>query len=298
MHTISRLDDSETLTEGQLAGVEAFLETLRDEQAHFLAAVRHASSLLSREAGQLAHVAAIQSRLTQQFFDAQRLIMTRRAEFDAEVELIRRSAAPDSFDPNVRSARHEIAALGVAVIRTKAEADDLACVIDDAFSPDEPDGAAPQRQLALMLDEWWAAENREGQAVIELARARAEMQGHVARIEADEVIARALGTGSTGDVVTDDEQAQALPPNVCALLDEADPENLEGLLALLAESLNCRTVALEPSTIDLAPIAVEQPDTTDDFWTGLASGAVSRRIVRWSWGSNPHESRQGRHDRR
>lgn len=305
MHTISRLDHSETLTDGQSTGVEEFLETLREEQANFLASVRQASSRLGRESGQLAHVAAIHSRLTQQFFDAQRQIMTRRAEFDQEVAHIGRCAVSattcDRVDLDLPLARPEVAALGVAVVRTKAEADALECVIDDAFLPGEPDGTESQQQLAVVLDQWWAAENREGQAVIDLARARAEMRGHVARIEAGET------------VVTTNDKPQHLPHGVSDLLDEADFVDLSTLLEKLAESLQPSPTDLESPldpcserhgerrawlVIDVPSNEVEQSDTTHDFWTEPSTIAAAKRTGRWARGSAADAARPGRHDRR
>ncbi len=286
MHTISRLDHSETLTDDRQTGVEAFLDTLRAEQSNFLAAIREASSLLGRGSGQLAHIAAIQSRLTQQFFDAQRQIMTRRAEFDEAVAHIAR--LPE------RGA--------TAVVESNAEADALECLIDDAFLPGEPDGVSPQQQLALLLDEWWEAENREGQAVIDLAHARAEMRSHVARTETGEIV-----------VTTDDDSPQLLPHNVSDLLDEADSVDLETLLQKLAESLQPSPTQPEASVdpcserpgapparlaIDVPSKEVERSDMTREFWTEPSTLAASRRTVRWARGSVADAPRPGRHDRR
>jgi hypothetical protein len=314
MHTISRPEHSETLTDGQPAGVEAFLETLREEQAHFLFALREASSLLGRDSGQLAQVAAIQSRLTQQFFDAQRQILTRRAEFDDEVAHI---TACDRAEPGPPSARHGIAALGVAVVRTKADADDLRCVIDDAFLPVDPDGVAPQQELALLLDHWWEAENRQGLALIDLARARAAMSSHVARIEAGEIAARALttdGRSPASSVKTCIEPPQlVLPHSISDLLDEADSIDLETLLDRLAETLDpslsgpespaqqCPELPGERRArlvIDCPSTDVEFPDMTRDFWTEPSTIATARRTVRWGRSSAADSPRPGRHDRR
>lgn len=207
------------------ADVGAFFETLKSEQTRFLEAIREAGSLLRRESGQLALVAATHSRLTQQFFDAQRSILTQRAEVDAEVARIacavarnaptvvadahdqtassrtgplrtqrrrhRTTAAVRSevtVDDVLRSPRQEIARLGVEVVRTIADVDSLERVINEAFEPDEPDGITTQRQLAAHLDDWWRAETQAGLAAIDDAHATVTMRRHIARIEAGEVL--------------------------------------------------------------------------------------------------------------
>ena len=112
METISRTHPDETLTGARTAEVDAFLDTLKTEQARFLDSLRQACSLLNRDSGQLAHVAASHSRLTQQFFDAQRLIMARRAEFDAEVAAIGQ-VAEENARGCIAAARAQVAAGGV-----------------------------------------------------------------------------------------------------------------------------------------------------------------------------------------
>ena len=150
--------------------------------------------------------------------------------------------------------------LGAAVVRTMAEADSLARVIDDAFEPDDPDGAAAERQLSGLLDEWWRAENQEGRAVIDDANARAAMRRHVAGIEASEIIADSYSDADIGDALIGDadigdgamfqQHASAmpspapahLPEQMLAALDTADPAGLQSLLAALAASLDVRPV--------------------------------------------------------
>lgn len=330
MDTSPRSHHVETHSAAGNAEVEGFFDTLRTAQSSFMATVGHAHSLLGRESGQLAHVAAIQGRLTRQFFDAQRAIMMRRAEVDAEVAFIgsvtedeagarvaaartqagdvtalpvmARAAAPVEFSyadpaPVHRSARQEIAALGVAVVRTMSEADSLAAVIDEAFEPDEPDGAAAQRQLTSLLDEWWRVENQEGRAVVEDARARAAMRQHVATIEAREIIGAAHGPDTrTEVVVTQYDPSPLLPSHMVAALDRADVDGLQSLLATLADSLDSppseRTLVEGPRNRDLvilldrveAPrrvIEVAPEDAFRRFWDKGSAPVTSRRNWRW-----------------
>ena len=66
----------------------AFLDALRDEQHRFLDSVRAAGAHVRDERGHLALVAAIQNRLAQQLFDAQRAFLRRQVAIDAEVARI------------------------------------------------------------------------------------------------------------------------------------------------------------------------------------------------------------------
>ena len=318
METISRRHSGEKLTACRADEVDAFLHTLKVEQARFLSAIRHACSLLSREPGHLAQVAATQSRLTQQFFDAQRSIMSRRAEFDAEVALIGRRAEEnaaevvagaraqadsggvctlaaathaDHIGPDVshRAAHHQVAALGVTVVRTMAEANSLASVIEDALEPAAPDGAMLQGQLASVLDEWWCAENQSGQAVIKLARAREVMRGHVAQIEAAEILEAAH------DADESDESLQPLPPHISAIMDNSDSVSLETLLDMLADSLDPPATAFEPprglpithaaapieqAEIRIEQLTIERPSTTIELGTRTETSGPWGQILR------------------
>ncbi|MCE9621100.1 MAG: hypothetical protein K8R99_02010 [Actinomycetia bacterium] len=272
------------------ARVDAFFAKLCREQARYLQTFGHARSLLGSESGQLAHVTAIQGRLTRQFFDAQRGIMLRRADVDAEVAAIVAAAAEHSL-ALVESARAQVAAglippagdqrisapisgvvpvipadgelcdqqkiasLGVSALHTMEEADVLASVINDAFESREPDGAVAERQLAALLDEWWAVEVQEGGAVIDDANARAAVRRHVGTIEAGEIfenarVARAgqvpepkpTGVPPTGLAVTARPIAQ-LPHSVVDLTNNADTSDLATLFAELAASLEEPTAA-------------------------------------------------------
>ncbi len=337
METIPRLGDSADLPPQRAPQVDAFLTTLRTEQARFLEVVRQAQSQLQRDGGQLGQVAATQLRMTQQFFDAQRSIMSRRADVDAEVALIdvaaedgaaasidearEHAAAGDVIELRKRlsmsraqrlawpersvqhrSARDQISVLGLSVVRTSADVDDLAHVIDDAFAADEPDSIIAQRQLTSLLDEWWSNEQQEGLAVIEDARARSAMRRHVAGIQACEIIeaaceshAVAPAVGDAGDA--DDEIASTiLPRHICVALDAADPSCLQDTLAALANSLQLATsttnapetppavIGFDPPTIALRghgiDLDAEAADPYRRFWSTESMPASLARVFR------------------
>ena len=182
---------------------ETFLDVLRSEQFRYLDAMAEANEILRTEPGRVALIAALQNRLTQQFFDAQRSIIMRQAVYDVEVQRIEARAETD-VQGIVAAARSRIRALaaagvplappagspavdapapepGVALARRTEEA--LAGLPDAAFVASEPDPDAVQRQLGALLDQWWSALNQDGQAQIDHAHARAAMRRHVAAIE-------------------------------------------------------------------------------------------------------------------
>ena len=69
--------------------VVAYFDVLRTAQHRYLDEVGSAAGLLSAEHGHVARAAAIQLRSTRRMFDAQRSIVTHRAEIDAELRAIR-----------------------------------------------------------------------------------------------------------------------------------------------------------------------------------------------------------------
>jgi len=76
--------------------VDAYLARLGLEQRRFLTAVGEANRDLNGSAGQLNKVVAIQTRLAQEFLDAQRAIIKRRAETDADIAEIAENADRDA----------------------------------------------------------------------------------------------------------------------------------------------------------------------------------------------------------
>jgi hypothetical protein len=195
-----------------------YLDVLRHEQTRFLDALGEAGSLLGGSCG-LARAAAIQTQLTRRFFDAQRALLRRRAEFEAAVAL----AATDDFDV------------------------------------EQPDGAEGARQLAALLDDWWRAENQNGQTRIEAARAHSDMHTHAASSSAP-----------SRDVV----RAAHLSPDMVAALDAADPADLRSLLIAL-EGL------LEPAAAEEERLEGRPVDDGVIIW--LAPEPIGLQPIGASW---------------
>jgi len=268
------------------ADVARFFATMKQEQARFLHAFATARGEIGDGHGQLAHISAIQCRLTRQFFDAQRLIMERRAEVDAEVARIAAetedhanvvlaaavaNVAAGAFPPPVPGERHDalddpagamerttrqaLHALSVLAMRTQHDAVALEQVINEAFEPAEPDGARAERELQRLLDEWWEHERNEGRALVEDARARAAMRLHLAHIEACEiagqqpVVDAASVEAPTPDAPAASPAVSLLPASLLDALDSASPDTLDATLASLAASL---ATPLPAPTLDRA----------------------------------------------
>jgi len=85
METTPRLPESHEQPVALPAETSAYLTRLAQEHAKFLGVLADANSLLPADAAQVSKMAGIQSRLTQEFFDAQRAIIRRRAETDVLV---------------------------------------------------------------------------------------------------------------------------------------------------------------------------------------------------------------------
>ena len=308
METISRPSSVGDLPAGPSAEADAFLKSLRSEQARFLGAIRAASSLLSRDSGQMAFVAATHSRLTNQFFDAQLLIMTRRAEIDAEVG---RVGATTTLGATT--------AIAAADPRAGTFAD-----VMDRDAAEASSAIAQQGHLASLLDGWWGDANQQGQA--EIARAQATMRKRMAQIEA-----RRIGENSTTRELQCDAQnhvsvaassdgpclrpplpppivtkpivtilsepSRGLPAPIVAILDKADSVNLQTLLGMLADSLDpMRTsteriertnwhhaetvgVAAERPSVDLFFRDLEPDEEFRKFWATGSPTTVSRRAA-------------------
>ncbi len=335
METKPRLHEVKRLPIDRTTAVDAFFDALKAEHARHLSSIRHACSLLPRDSGQLAQVAATHARLAQQFFDAQRSIMTRRAAVDAEVTNIGRvaeqsalavvaaaraqAAAGDPHRPTigqrsvpvVRTVPGDLTAANVSfdpaagasdgsIIRTSTDTDALAQVINQAFEPGEPDGVVLQRQLTSMLDGWWSAENQEGLAVIDDAHARAAMRGHLARIEAEEiVVAGSDGEDQVEILPTHGEMAQLLPLHMLAALEQADSAGLQSLLMMLTETLTT-PCALSPqsqpneralaSRVDDMIIRLDRPSaarpTRGSTTPGVEPGESEAAFLRF-WSKGP-----------
>ena len=264
----------------------AFSDVLRREHQRFLAAVSEATARLGRGDRALARTSALQQQLTRQFLDAQRSILLRHAETQAEIERIEREAEADA-STQLALARRRAAAMSAhpaggersplpsaPAVRPSesapaADPGAMAEIVDLVFQPNEPEGAMARRQLTAMLDGWWKAEQQEARAKIDDASARAAMRRHVAALEAaavdisSEVAPPApLGTAPFG---TAPGASVALPTRMYDILDAAAPARLDDVLAELLASLE-------------APAAVD-PMATPTDWTAvapLADGAIIR----------------------
>ncbi len=223
------LTPNETRPTDLAVEVVAFFETLRTEQLRFLESMAQARASLRQDDGQLAQISATHARLTRQFFDAQRSIMQRRAEADAEVAAIAvetdehshtvlasalaHSAAASLPAPSAddlvsppgtttdrdmleRTTRQAAVALSVLAARSQQTASSIEQVVNEAFEVRESEDARFERQLQAVLDEWWAFEKHESKALIDDARARAAMRLHIAHLEACEIMGSAAPLSS------------------------------------------------------------------------------------------------------
>ena len=97
-----------------------------------------------------------------------------------------------------------------------------------------------KRQLASLLDDWWRAENEDRRAVIDDARARADVRQRGAALEAGEIVKDAHlaeKPGATARKAVAPSPLRVLPPHLVIALDTAQPADLRVLLAALADSL-------------------------------------------------------------
>ncbi len=259
------------------AEVASFFEALRGAHANFLDTVGHAQSLLEHDAGQLAHIASVQGRLTRSFLDAQRSILMHRAEIDAEVALV---GLPE------RAQATEV----VAAAREKSFID-------------------AERQLATLLDAWWAAEREEGRAALDDAFARSAMHHHVASVEAAGPDVLTAPQAFPAPTMPAASRSYAVAPELAltqtlAGLDSAGAGSLEDLFLSLAEALNEPVQAAAFSSfdapsadaqpVDLAPPAallaphvvvhneeVARAEAFQEFWQAPQPAAVTKRAPTW-----------------
>ncbi len=88
--------DSNAIRVGLSEPVNVYLARLADQQTRFLAAWTDANRSLHPSSGKVAKLASIHVRLTQEFLDAQRAIVRRRAETDAVIATIAADTASES----------------------------------------------------------------------------------------------------------------------------------------------------------------------------------------------------------
>lgn len=271
--------------------VDDYLAFVRDEQHRYLAAVSEATGQLGLQSGQTTNVAALHGRLTQQLFDAQRLILKRRVDAHAEVVRIAVDAENEVDAILQRAHGRSSDELGIW-----SASDGLARAIDLAFDR-AADEVVLTSQLRQLLDEWWRLENQEDQAAIDDANARAAMRIHLAEVEARE-IGRLSVDGERHEPIPlpppislpvpvisarrplvppvhmlDRVAASELAPKLrtepmLAALDDADHEDLDAVLASLLDTLaggsegpdrRGRTSANAPGTSTAAPIVELAP---------------------------------------
>jgi len=326
---ITRLHAPEPPLSGSYGGVtvvlspqaEDYLDALRHEHQRFLLAVGEASSRLGGESDELARLAAVHSRLTRQFFDAQRSLLRNRAEVDAQVEQITQDAESNSSmlaeavhrrvqaklhhpagkaeqcigSPMVAATEASQAAQGPWLMSATTRPQDLAALageIDGVFEQREPDGVVAQRQLGQLLDAWWGSEQQEARAAIDDAHARSAVRQHLAVAEASSAV-RSSNMLSESLAVS----AGRLPQAMIAVLDLAAATDLAGVLAALAASLEVPDVAPSAEAVGADQIDVPLvsgailrfealPGTVADeafhqFWSKEPSLAPSSRRSRW-----------------
>src|SRR5262245_6095447 len=197
--------------------VEACLYQLTEAQADFVRVVSDAGGWLDGEAIELAELAAHQTRLTQQLFDAQRSILRRRADAEVQANHIARTTERDArtlMDAALADASamcadlDEITAFGDVLAMSRHERAVAPPVpIEDVLPDTEADTA--ERQLQALLDEWWRLEVEHGKATIDDANARAAVSLHLAQIEAAEIREAASAVTSAarvGEVAAEPEQ--------------------------------------------------------------------------------------------
>jgi len=281
--------------------VQGYLARLGDEQAQFLSALADANRSLHPSHGQVSKLVCLQLRLTQEFLDAQRAIVKRRAQTDATVAAIaaEAAAAADALVVEVRSRTSiisdasnpdatpaagrpvstdsavgptfgtaglpppERAVSGSGTPHGELDHDILVELIDGAFEPSEPDGAAARRNLRELLDGWWQTENQEATAAIDDANARAAMHLHLARVEANELERSAVSTpgAEPGDLYLH-RPMSALSTPLVAALDETDHEHLDDVLRHLLDGLEPvvpAEQAPQPTDVDVGTFVVIDP---------------------------------------
>ena len=277
METTLQQHDFSRVPTAPTAEVASFFEALRGAHACFLDTVGRAQSLLEHDAGQLAHIASVQSRLTRSFLDAQRSILMHRAEIDAEVALV---GLPE------RAQATEV----------------VAAAREQSFIEAE-------RQLATLLDAWWVAEREEGRAALDDAFARSAMHHHIASVEAAGPVDWTAPQTFAAPTLSATPRSSAVAPDLAltqtlAGLDSAGAGSLEDLFLSLAEALNEPAQGAAPISfdapsadakpVDLAPPAqllapsvvveneeVARAEAFQEFWQAPQPAVVAKRASTW-----------------
>jgi hypothetical protein len=226
--------------------VTAFFDTLRREQNRYLDAVGSARGQLGPEHAHLAAASAIQLRLTRRLFDAQRSIVTHRAEIDAELAAIRREVG----------------------------------LPDEAFVAGLPDGGVLERELDSLLDGWWRLEQTDRRVAV----AEGGSVDATVRTTATETATAPAPAPVPAPVVPAQAQrgsSELLPSDLLAALDAADPAHLDLLFTSLAEALTTDAVpspAVVPYTFDDLIIRLEPTDEPTALEALLAPPSTWERV--------------------
>ena len=241
--------------------VRELVDDLRAQQIEFVEFMRSASTRISGDSSRVAYSLAGHTRLTQQFFDAQRSILMRLAVFDAEAGEPEGSGA----DPFVERASAEL--------------------------------AEAQRKLANLLDDWWAAVNRNGEQMLAdrdaPSSSAATAPERAARSHAappsthDSAPVPEVDRAATLDVPVD--PSLVLPSDVLRVLERADASNLETVLASLAASLRSTAPVV-------VPLAVEPPARTNDLFINLRAWSSDALLPEFAQPATDFDSAVGLDD--
>lgn len=235
--TLRQADDVADRRSEPTPDVASFLDRINDEHTRFLDRLIEAQRLLDPPSGSLPSAGALQVRLTQQFLDAQRAILRRRADADAEVARIDRPVVP-------AAGRHP-------------EPDELVALATRR-------SALMERQLRSLLDGWWRSEQEEAVAAVDDANARATVR---------QLRPEVAHGGWPPPAVTVPGGEAGVSLSCAALeLELADHLHLERVLGSLLESLDQEPVTVEQVAVEqvaVAPVAVEPvmvPPTVGAPW--------------------------------
>jgi hypothetical protein len=271
---------------------ETYLARVTAEQQRFVDSLGAAQGLLDGSAGELAELAAGQTRLARQFLDGQRAILRHRADTDAAIAVIATSG-PAELAPPTAAGRVDLVAptaLAQAPVRApgrpsvpiEADEESLAVLIDGAF---EDAGVLAEAELQQLLEAWWCRERDNDRAAIEDARTQAAAARHLARRVPAPAQARP-------------EPVESLAAaDVIELAARADAGDLGRLLDSLFELLGEQGAVLPPPAAPEAPAdaevtpaaapasgpaASEAEAAFDRFWrggTGASRGSVTERLL-------------------
>jgi hypothetical protein len=283
---------------GAPTAASALLRGLVHEQHDFLDRMVQSPALLPEHSRNLGEMLAFQARLTRQFFDAQRMLLERSARLDDEIASIDQAGAAaaiggtslgpvvdidlDSLDDG--SARHTLAALSAAVVRTRDDVESLSKVLAEAFAPGELPFGAALDDVTAALERCWRDAERVAEMRLADARARAAMLVHFARVEAG----HSDDHSTTLPVI--DEPSTPVATAVPAVNVATD---LEALLAQFDDSLDGLaepTWADDEVVVDRAAVSADQAlinlggptrAAGDGFWDAPARRreAAHRRLI-------------------